>query len=132
MSASTPGEAIHKFCVACVGGSPFEVKNCGGEKCLNGGCASSGECSFYKFRLGNGRPSVKLIRRYCLYCTSGDLEYVRECPDGIKHGGMASCALYPFRMGRNPNINLSDVEKAKRSQRLAGIRGLSADFSAQN
>lgn len=110
---STPGEAIHRFCVACVGGSPFEVKTCGGEKCLNGGCAPSGECWFYKFRLGRGRPSVKLLRKYCLYCCGGDREYVRECPDGIPHGKQAPCALYPFRMGKNPNFNPAIAENLK-------------------
>ena len=115
----TPGEAIHKFCVACAG-SPFEVKDCGGDKCLNGGCYPSGECWFYKFRLGKGRPSVKLLRRYCLYCACGDAEYVRDCPDGVNRKGGEACSLYPFRFGTNPNIVLSEEDKAKRLQRLTG------------
>src|SRR5208337_4047637 len=106
---------IHKFCVACVGGSPFQVKNCGGDKCLNEG---GNVCWFYKFRMGNGRPSVKLIRRYCLFCTCGDIEYIRECPDGIEHGGQAACTLFPFRMGKNPNIVLSEEEKLRRLHRM--------------
>ena len=125
MTTNTPGEAIHKFCVQCVD-SIYEVKNCGGEKCLNGGCDEKGVCLFYKFRLGTGRPSVKQIRRYCLCCASGDFEYIRQCPDGIKHGGMAACALYPFRMGKNPNIVLSEEEKLRRSHQLNPR--LSADF----
>lgn len=119
----TPGEAIHNFCVRCVGGSPFEVRECGGDKYLNGGCDKNGVCWFYKFRLGNGRPSVKLIRRFCLYCTGGDREWVRNCPDGISHQGMA-CALYPFRMGRNPNIVLSEEESVRRASILTEKRAV--------
>ena len=81
---STPLEAIHKFCVACVG-SPFEVKDCGGDKCLNGECYPNGECWFYKFRLGKGRPSVKLIRQMCLWCQGGSKEFVKDCFEGTGH-----------------------------------------------
>jgi hypothetical protein len=115
----TPGEAIHKFCTACVG-SIYDVENCGGDHCLNGGCYSSGECWFYRFRQGRGRPSVKLLRKYCLYCTDGDAEWVRNCPDGVEHRGQAPCALHPFRMGRNINFILTDEQKAGRALRFQG------------
>src|SRR5208337_1607502 len=100
----TPVEAIHKFCVACVG-SPFEVKDCGGNKCLNGGCTSSGECWFYKFRLGNGRPSVKLIHKYCRYCMGSgpdSRKLVEACHADEPFKAVTPCALHPYRMGRNP------------------------------
>lgn len=98
---STPLESVHKFCVQCVG-SPFEVKDCGGDKCKNGGCNKNGACLFYPYRLGSGRPSVKSIRKYCLYCCGESPELVRECPDGKAHSGIEACALYPYRMGTNP------------------------------
>ncbi len=39
---------------------------------------------------------VKSIRKKCIDCSGGSLKEVRECviPD---------CALFPFRMGKNPN-----------------------------
>ncbi len=121
----TPGQAVRKFCISCVGGSPFEVKSCGGDKCLNGGV-----CWFYRFRQGSGRPSVKLLRKYCLYCCGGDREYVRLCPDGIPHLGMAACALYAFRMGRNPNFDSSSADRLRRlSPAKEGIAGV---FYAQD
>jgi hypothetical protein len=98
---STPLEAIHKFCVACVG-SPFEVKDCGGDKCLNGECYPNGECWFYKFRLGKGRPSVKLIRQMCLWCQGGSKEFVKDCFEGTGHSGVSACPLWQYRLGTNP------------------------------
>jgi hypothetical protein len=97
----TPLEAIHKFCVTCVG-SPFEVKDCGGDACLNGGRDKNGVCWFYKYRLGKGRPSVKLIRKMCLWCQGDSKELVRECVEDGKHTGLPACALWPYRMGINP------------------------------
>jgi hypothetical protein len=91
----TPGEAIHSFCVQCVA-SPYDVKECGGNKCGNGGCDSAGVCGFFKYRLGKGRPSVRLIRRLCLFCQGGRADFLRECTT-------SSCSLNLFRMGRNPH-----------------------------
>jgi hypothetical protein len=98
---TTPAQAIHRFCTACVG-SPFEVRDCRGDHCLNGGCDPRGICLFFPYRLGKGRPSVKLIRKYCLYCQGGSREFVRECIEGVDHHGMTACSLFPFRMGVNP------------------------------
>ena len=39
---------------------------------------------------------VKAIRQKCIDCCCGDLSEVRKCE-------LKSCALYPFRMGKNPN-----------------------------
>ena len=91
----TPQESIRKFCVDCVG-SPFEVKECGGDHCLNGGCDKNGVCWFHPYRLGRGRPSVKLIRKMCLWCMGDRIDFVKECATD-------SCALHSFRMGNNPN-----------------------------
>ena len=90
----TPGEAVHAFCVDCVDGG-HNVRDCGGDKCQNGGSDNSGVCLFYKYRLGKGRVSVRLIRRMCLWCSGNQEGFVREC----KSDG---CTLYPFRMGKNP------------------------------
>ena len=39
---------------------------------------------------------VKSIRKKCLDCSGGSVKEVRECE-------ITDCALYPFRMGKNPN-----------------------------
>ena len=92
---TTPLQAIRRFCVQCVG-SVYEVKKCGGEKVLAGG-DENGACWFFPFRLGRGRPSVKLIRKSCLECMGGSRKFVAECwtPD---------CSVWPYRMGKNPNL----------------------------
>lgn len=101
----TPLEAIRKFCVICVG-SPYDVESCGGDKFQNGGSDSKGVCHFYKYRMGSGRPSVKLIRKTCLWCMGDSQDFVRDCwtPD---------CALHPYRMGTNPNITEETREKRR-------------------
>jgi hypothetical protein len=39
---------------------------------------------------------IRSIRLKCLDCSAGQIKEVRECV-------ILGCALYPFRMGRNPN-----------------------------
>jgi hypothetical protein len=85
----TPVQAIHKVCVDCVG-SPYAVKDCQGDSQHNS------PCLLFPHRLGKGRPSVKLIRKYCLYCMGGDVRLVRECHSRV-------CPFLCYRMGKNPN-----------------------------
>ena len=54
----TPLRAIRQVCVACVG-SPYEVKDCGGDACLGVQGDEKGVCYLFPFRLAKGRPSVK-------------------------------------------------------------------------
>ena len=89
----TPGQAIRKFCVRCVG-TAFEVSNCGGDKMLHGG--NKGQCWLYPYRKGTGRPSVKTIRKNCLECMGGSYQLVKDCPSW-------DCPVFPFRFGTNPN-----------------------------
>jgi len=84
----TPLQAIRKVCVACVD-SPFLVKHCGGDQCLNGHGDENGQCYFFPYRDGKGRPSVKLIRKFCVECM-GSTRLVAECP------------LHEYRFGTNP------------------------------
>jgi len=42
------------------------------------------------------RSPVKAIRTKCLECSAGQIKEVRDCV-------ITDCALYPFRMGKNPN-----------------------------
>ena len=87
----TPGKAIRNFCIDCVG-SVAEVQNCMGEACIDG------PCLFLPYRLARGRPSVKLIRRFCVYCMGGHPTMVKDCRS-------RGCFLKPFRMGKNPNVS---------------------------
>jgi hypothetical protein len=100
----TPVQAIHKVCVDCVG-NPLAVKNCQGDGQLDG------PCLLFPYRLGKGRPSVKLIRKNCIYCMGGDEKLVRECHS-------SACPFHCYRMGKNPNIGLSEKEKQIRLNRF--------------
>jgi len=106
----TPGESIRKHSKECVG-SPYEIKNCRGDYLF----ATEKECPFYKYRMGRGRPSVKLIRKYCLFCMSGSYQAINEC-------NSKTCVLRPFRLGTNPNYQLSDNERERRSIRMGNLR----------
>lgn len=90
----TPKESVRKFCVSCVD-SVYQTEHCGGDKMIGQG-NGKGECYFYPFRNGKGRPSVKLIRRFCVECMQGSPKLVSECPS-------TNCSLFKFRFGRNPN-----------------------------
>lgn len=102
----TPGEAVRKKCLECVGG-PGEVRKCCGDK-LQDGTA----CPLFPFRLGKGRPSVKTIRRECLKCMHGNRKLICQCAS-------KSCHLHPFRMGRNPNRQQNIPELATGAPVLA-------------
>lgn len=117
----TPGEAIRKFCVECVG-SALEVHNCGGDKCLNGGCDSKGVCWFFRFRLGKSRPSVKTIRKMCLWCMGESDQMVKECSGDSDKAGV-HCELWFYRLGKNP---------ARLGKGGPGKRFVSARNEAQN
>ena len=69
---------------------------------------------------------VKAIRRKCLDCSGDSTEEVRNCV-------IEDCALYPFRMGRNPfrtKRELSPERKAQMAERLAKMREKKAAKSA--
>lgn len=103
----TPLRAIRKHCIECAG-SPGDVKNCGGDKMLGGG-----RCLLYPYHMGKGRPSVKLIRRYCIQCMGGSRLFVAECP-------RKDCTLYPYRFGKNPamegKVNVGSFQKHNASR----------------
>ena len=54
---------------------------------------------------------IKAIRAKCLECSCGNNAEVRECV-------IPSCPLYPYRMGKNPYIKLSEERKAKMTANL--------------
>jgi hypothetical protein len=55
---------------------------------------------------------VKAIRAHCLRCCGGSPKGVAECPS-------AGCALFDFRMGRNPHrAPASEKQKARALENL--------------
>lgn len=109
-----PGQTIRKYCVQCVG-SMSDVRKCKGDKLLDGTI-----CPFFKYRMGTGRPSVKVIRKFCVQCMNGSFELVENCPS-------KKCLLYPYRFGKSPAFQavynrLSEEEKRKRINRAKHAR----------
>lgn len=54
---------------------------------------------------------LKAIRVKCLECSEGSANEVKLCP-------IETCALYPFRFGKNPNIKLTGEQKERRLANL--------------
>ena len=89
MKKVTPGRAIKAFCIQCMGGASEarqEVRNCAEDDCL-----------FHQYRRGKGRPSVKIIRKMCLYCMGGNYRLISE-------GVSESCPIHYYRFGKNPKL----------------------------
>lgn len=98
----TPGSTIRGYCVYCNGGLAREVATC------------DADCPFHKYRMGRGRPSVKVIRKFCLQCMGGHSDFVRDCTT-------LDCLCYPYRFGKNPNMAHVGFASAKK-------RGPADDF----
>lgn len=61
---------------------------------------------------------VKAIRAFCLECSGGSTAEVKECP-------VVRCALFPFRMGKNPyrqRREMTEEEKRALADRLKEAR----------
>lgn len=112
----TPGETIRAYCIHCTGGSFQAVKDCD---------ATDPEyhaCSFHKYRLGKGRPSVKLIRKFCLQCAGGNRVLVEDCE-------INDCPCHPFRMGKNPAYEGKGRSAEELRKILPKNRGLVSNLS---
>lgn len=65
-------------------------------------------------------PVLKAIRAKCIDCSGGSRAEADACL-------VKTCALYPFRMGRNPwRAEMSDEARERARQRFAQIRGVPA------
>ena len=53
---------------------------------------------------------LRAIRLKCLDCVLGSAQEVQLCPS-------TDCPLWRFRLGKNPNIVLSDEERERRAAR---------------
>lgn len=60
---------------------------------------------------------VKAIREFCIDCCGGSRETVKNCPS-------ANCALYPFRMGKNPfrKREMTEEQRKAAADRLRKAR----------
>lgn len=52
---------------------------------------------------------IKAIRAMCLECSCGNNAEVRNCV-------ISYCPLYPYRMGHNPYIKMTEERKAKMAE----------------
>ncbi len=115
----TPGKAIRKHCVECVD-SPFEVAKCGGDKMLGGQGDENGVCYLFPYRLGKGRTSVKVIRKFCLECMGNSYKDVRECPS-------QRCFVFQYRFGKNPKrAGITNTGSIKSCEKQVASREIAA------
>jgi len=104
----TPRQAVREHCIDCVG-CASNVKGCQGDELYDG------PCIFHPYRMGKGRPSVKLIRKFCLHCMGGSWKLVKECPS-------KGFPLFRYRFGKSQSIQLSDEQRQERRRRAAAAR----------
>jgi hypothetical protein len=88
------GKSILGKSIECVG-SAADVRDCRGDRMLGNQGDKNGVCYFFPYRLGRGRPSVKVIRKFCLECQGGSRAFVADCEN-------PACAVYDYRFGKNP------------------------------
>lgn len=50
---------------------------------------------------------IKAIRLFCLECCGGSSNEVKLCPS-------TTCQLYPFRLGKNPNVKPREITEEQR------------------
>ena len=106
----SPSLAIRAYCHYCVQSrSDSDVENCTAHFVF----ATGKSCPFYEYRTGNKRPSVKVMRRFCLECEGGSKEAVKEC-------SINDCLIHHFRFGKNPSL----TGKGKSRDEMMRIRAL--------
>src|SRR5262249_26065160 len=62
----------------------------------------------------------RAIRLWCLDCSGGSPDEVAKCKFGANHP--APCDLHAFRFGKNPNIKITDEQRAAMAERVAHAR----------
>jgi hypothetical protein len=71
--------------------------------------------------MGGKRPSVKVMRKFCLECEGDSKEAVKECSIG-------DCLIHPFRFGKNP----ARAGKGQSAVQMASIRSKKQTVSKEN
>lgn len=73
------------------------------------------------------KSAIKCIRDFCVHqCCCDDSVYVRECPSNGKNGA-TNCALWNYRMGKNPNVSDERKEKMKQNALKRGFGKVKTD-----
>lgn len=117
-SHKSPSRTIRTHCHYCVQSrSDSEVENCTGYSVFTTGKP----CSFYEYRLGKKRASVKVLRKFCLDCMGGNKEAIREC-------STCDCLIHPFRFGKNP----ARAGKGQSAAQMASLRSKKQTVSKEN
>ena len=110
----TPLDTIRLQCLQCCGQKYTEVRTCDAEKM----------CVFHKYRMGRGRPSVKLFKKYCLSCMCSNLRAVENCTT-------TDCIVHPYRFGKRVNQQeMSEERKAIQISRVRTRRHISVQDNA--
>jgi hypothetical protein len=129
-SIPRPLKAIREYCLWCVNGSAHEVSLCPSTSCplwpIRFGrmptpdlLAEAADCEMYpledpmtvaEFDSDGGTP-LKAIKGRCLDCSGYSKAEVRNCHH-------VTCALYPFRRGRNPNRRMNHEQRKVAAARL--------------
>jgi hypothetical protein len=86
LKQSTPLKAIRSRCLDCAE-TRTEIRECP----FDG--KEDEYCPLHPYRMGKGRPKLKEIRAYCLWCCAGSKHEVRLCP-------VADCPLWGYRFGK--------------------------------
>jgi hypothetical protein len=114
----SPSRTIRAHCHYCVQSrSDSEVGNCTGHIVF----ATGKPCPFYEYRMGNKRPSVKIMRQFCLECVGGSKKAVGDCET-------SDCLIHPFRFGKNP----ARTGKGQSAARMASLRSKKQVVSKEN
>lgn len=101
----SPRAAAKAHCQECVGGSAVEAKQCNG-----GLLGSTGpKCRLWAVTHADAGKVCKAIRAECKVCQGDSARGVGECRS-------YGCALWPFRLGKNPKL----VGRAARGVSVSG------------
>ena len=114
MKTRSPREAIKAHCLHCTGNNRKEVQTCDGTD------PSYRVCVFHPYRMGLKRPSVKIMRKFCLQCMGESLVMVKECET-------KNCIVHPFRFGKNP----ARIGKGQNAEQMAFVRSKKQIVSLQ-
>lgn len=90
----SPSKSVRKYCLWCCTYQPKEVRLCTAN-------LSDPVCPLWPIRFGRkaqGVSTLKAIRAWCLDCSAYNRAEVKRCQ-------LNDCSLYPYRMGKNPNLS---------------------------
>ncbi len=96
--------AIRLTCSYCMGERRDFIREC------QASTDSNAPCALHPYRMGSIEPGasrrlLKVAREFCLACAGGP-GGVKDCTagPGCAAKGFVPCVLFPFRLGKSPNI----------------------------